>query len=168
MFEKIDQVIGIEKKLDNESAEKDSEYAYVIYTDTINCEEINSKGEIVLLKSPSYAGQIDLVTAKQFKKLSTDFPNKVKGDIIKYNNLENMISYCFNNLCKEYAELDEKESTCDMKIEEFGTYFENGKISAFHPTISSINDLANKYSSLQNDVREFQVIVMNRSNSIKK
>lgn len=151
----LNELLGIEK-LDGELASKESSFAIITYLDTMGTSEVNSKGEIVQFNRPSYAGQTDLISASGFKRLSDDFPDRVKGSVIKYGNLENVLSYCMDNLRSEYSQIGETDPYCESKMQMLQSFERNGKLNADHPTPSSLEDLASKVFGVQESIRDLQ------------
>ena len=163
----LNELLGIEK-LDSELANKESNYAIITYLDTMNTSEVNSKGEIVQFNRPTYAGQTDLISVSSFKRLSDDFPDRVKGSAIKYGNLENMLSYCFDKLKNEYSQIGETDSYCESKMQMLQSFERNGKLNADHQTPSSLEDMANKVFGIQESIRDLQSKNLSNSNSPRR
>lgn len=157
-----------QERLSNEMATKDSNFAIITYLKSMGIEEVNSKGEIMQFNRGSYEGQTDLISASEFLRLCEDFPGKVKGSIIKYGNLENMLSYCFEHLKDDYSRLNERDAYCDSKIDMLNSFAFEGKLIADHQTPSSLDDLANKVFNVQETIRNLQSRELSNSNHMKK
>ncbi len=164
---KLDDYLGIES-LDDNIADKNSEYAYIAYLEPIEITDVNSKGELVQFNRASLEDQIDLIPARQLEKLSEQFPNKVTGKIIKYGNLENIASLCFDKLKKEYSKLKETDEDVDSRIQQLESYAIDGRLCADHQNESSLNDLANKVFNVQEAIRDLQSKNLNNSGTRKK
>lgn len=165
---KLDEYLGIES-LDNDLANKDSNYAYITYLETIGMTDVNAKGELVQFNRESLEGQVDLVTVQQLEKLRSNFPSKVKGKAIKYGNLENMASLCFERLKQEYSELGESDSYVESKIQQLESFADkNGRLGSDHQTKESLDDLANKVFVVQEAVRNLQSRHLSNSNARRK
>ncbi len=69
---------------------KDSRYAYAHFNKGIDeVETIN--GELVQLNYPIFEGETNLMSAEQFRVLQQNFSDRISGEIIKQENLINMI-----------------------------------------------------------------------------
>ena len=161
----LEEYLGIEK-LDENLANKESGYAYVNYLETIESTDINSKGELIQSNRESIAGQIDLVSVAEFERIVRDFPNKVKGNTIKYGNLENMLSLIFDTLKAEYSKISENDEFIDSKIQYLDSFFSNGRLTADHQNKTNLDDLANKVFSVQESIRNLQSRSLKSSNTI--
>ena len=139
----LNALLGIEK-LDSELANKESNFAIITYLDTMSTSEVNAKGEMVQFNRPFYAGQSDLISVSSFKKISKDFPDRVKGSAIQYGNLENMLSYCWDKLKNEYSQIGKIDPCCESKMQMLQPFKEDGRLNADHQTSSSLEDLAGK------------------------
>ena len=134
-----------------------SKYAYVQYTKTIQSGDVTAQGKIVELTCPSFAGQLDLVSASDYERLQKDFPDCIKGGVIKQDNLINMVNYCYERLKKEAVQLREADSDVNRRLSYLESQFEvNGILTPDSNSESDFNDLANKYFLLQHDVRQAQ------------
>lgn len=137
----------------------DSKFAYVQYTKSIHSGDVTAEGHLVELVRPSLAGQLDLVSVGEYKRLQRDFPDCIKGGIIKQDNLINMVNYCYEKLKKEATELRGSDSNVDRRLSYLESEFEvDGILRADSNSESAFNDLANKYFLLQNDVRQAQAM----------
>lgn len=164
---RLDDLFGSEK-LDINLANKDSKYAFISYLESFGTTEVNSNGQLMQFNRAKYAGQTDLILVSELESLSNYFPGKVTGKPIKYGNLENMISYCFDKLKDEYSQLSEKDEYCDAKIQFLNDFLVNGKLTADHQNKESLEDLANKVFVVQEAIRNLQSRSLKNSNSIRK
>lgn len=135
----------------------DSKYAYVQYLKPIHSGDVTAEGKMVELNRPSLAGQLDLVSASEFARLQRDFPDCVKGAVIKQDNLINMVNYCYDKLKKEAEPLRSSDDEVERRLSYLENEFEvNGVLTPDSASESAFNDLANKYFLLQNGVRDAQ------------
>ena len=151
----LDDFFGAEK-LSQELANKDSNYAYVTYLKPVSSTEMNHKGELVQFNRPSYEGEVDLISATELERLNQDFPDNIKGKVIKYGDLENVLSYVFDGLKKDYSKLDVNDDRCKDKMQYLDSFAIDGKLTADHQDESSLSDLANKVFNFQESVRDLQ------------
>ena len=151
----LDDFFGTEK-LSQELANKDSDYAYVTYLKPVSSTEMNHKGELVQFNRPSYEGEVDLISATELERLNQDFPDNIKGKVIKYGDLENVLSYIFDGLKKDYSKLDMNDDRCKDKMQYLDSFAIDGKLTADHQDESSLSDLANKVFNFQESVRDLQ------------
>ena len=135
----------------------DSKYAYVQYLKPIHSGDVTAGGKLVELNRPSLAGQLDLVSASEFARLQRDFPDCIKGEVIKQDNLINMVNYCYDKLKKEAEPLRGSDDEVERRLSYLESQFEvNGVLTPDSASESDFNDLANKYFLLQNGVRDAQ------------
>lgn len=135
-----------------------SKLAYVHFTQDIGMSDVNVAGEIIQLNNPIYAGQTDLMSVADFMMFKKDFPDRVEGEIIKEDNLLNVVNTLYAKLKEEIAELPELSEYTQTRYDYLKSQFEvNGVLKPDHNTVESINDLANKYYILQEQVRIDQV-----------
>ena len=142
----------------------DSKYAYVVYLKGIQSGDVTADGKIVQLNQPAFKGQVDLVSVDEFKRLKRDFPDCIKGDVIKKDNLIHMVNYCYASLKEDAASLVDDSDDVRRRLNYFQDEFErDGVLVPDHMTESSINDLANKYFLFQDSVRNAQVAKAKKS-----
>ena len=135
----------------------DSKYAFVAYTEDIMSGDVNAKGKMVNLNEPSFKGQIDLVSIGEYKKLMEDFPDRIKGKVIGEKNLINMINYCYGELRDSAIRLAQNDADIKRRLEYFeGEFMRDGILKPDHDDMSSVMDLANKYTNFQWKVRAAQ------------
>lgn len=166
-WSKVNETLGLEKEEDS-LKNKNSGWAYIIYLKPMAIEEINFKGELVLQNSEKYEGQMDLIRESNFLKISSNFPESITGNLITYGALENMLSFFYNNVKKEYYQSGESDESLNQQIERLDEVLRDGKLKDKHQNEYSLNDLANKVYWFQENVRKLQRINLNNSNAVRK
>lgn len=140
-----------------------SKYAYAHFIEGISETDQNKNGELVQFNYPIYAGETNLMSAEEYERFEKDFPGRVEGGIIKQENLVNMINLLYSQLKEEITALPELDDYTRSRFENLRNGFErNGVLTPDHNTESSVNDLANKFFILQEQVRKIQ-----RANAVK-
>ena len=141
----------------------DSRYAYVHFFEGINESDVNKNGEIVLLNEPIYAGETDIMSVEQYQRFKKDFPDRIKGGIIKKDNVMSVINLLYSQVKEEIASLPELDSYAKSRLENVQQFEINGVLKPDHETETSINDLVNKYFILQEQVRKAQRANVNKT-----
>lgn len=135
----------------------DSKYAYIHFIEGIGSTDQTKDGKLVQLNYPIQEGETNLVSIQEYKMFEKDFPDRIKGDIIKQDNLMNVLNLIWAQLKKEIESLSEIDDYTKSKFNNIKNGFEiDGLLKPDHQTDSSINDLANKIFILQEQVRAIQ------------
>ena len=141
---------------------KDSRYAYAHFSKGIDeVETIN--GELVQLNYPIFEGETNLMSAEQFRVLQQNFSDRISGEIIKQENLINMINLLYEQLKKDIETLPEIDDYTKSRFEYLKRFEVNNALKPDNATESSINDLANKFFILQEQVRKVQREISNKN-----
>ncbi len=134
----------------------DSKYAYVHYLAGIDSVDQNVRGELVQSNYATPAGQTDLVSVAVLQRLLQDFPDRIKGAVIKQDNLMNMLNLLYSQLKDEINSLPEVDDYTMSRLANVQQFEIGGVLRPDHDTEASINDLANKVFNLQEQVRKAQ------------
>ncbi len=134
----------------------DSKYAYVHYLAGIDSVDQNVRGELVQSNYATPAGQTDLVSVAVLQRLLQDFPDRIKGAVIKQDNLMNMLNLLYSQLKDEINSLPEVDDYTMSRLANVQQFESGGVLRPDHDTEASINDLANKVFNLQEQVRKAQ------------
>ena len=142
-----------------------SKYAYAHFIEGINSTDQTKDGELVQFNYPIYAGETRLMSVGEYEMLQRDFPNRIKGGVIKQNNLIYVINELYSQLKKEIDTLTELDDYTRSRFEYLKNEYErDGVLKPDSETETSINDLANKFFVLQEQVRKNRRQDMDRSN----
>ena len=141
----------------------ESEFAYIQYIKPIGITDETINGEIVQRNYEANEGQIDLTSKFALETEKKYFPDRIKGEVIKKENLLNMVKYCYDILKKDIENLPEMDTDIRVRIEAFESVYGNGEVMAFNgfkrdhqKEEKMIDEIANKFIILQNTVREKQ------------
>ena len=134
----------------------DSNYAYVHFLKPIGETDISVNGELLQFNQQFLEGETNLVSVAEYQTFQKHFPDRIKGNIIKKDNLLNMINYLYAMLKPEIEQLSEISDYTSSRIKEMATFEKNGILCPDHYTDSSIEDLANKFFILQYNIRKEQ------------
>ena len=141
----------------------DSKYAYAHFIEGISETDENKNGELVQFNYPIYAGETNLMSVVEYQRFEKDFPDRIKGGIIKKDNLMSVINLLYSQLKEEIASLPELDSYAKSRLENVQQFEINGVLKPDHETETSINDLVNKYFILQEQVRKAQRANVNKT-----
>lgn len=142
----------------------DSKYAFIHFIDGINETDETKNGVPVHLNYPIHGGETNLMRVAEYNKFMQDFPERIKGNIIKQENLINVVNFLYEQLKKEIDALPEIDEHTRDTIEYLKSEFEvDGILKPDDKTEDSVNDLANKYLILQDQVRQAQRLNVNKS-----
>ena len=134
-----------------------SKYAYVHFIKGISETDVTKNGELVQFNYPIYAGETNLMSVAEYERFEKDFPDCIKGGVIKQDNLMNVINLRYSQLKEEIVALPELDDYARSRFEYLKNEFErDGVLKPDHNTESSIDDLANKFFILQEQVRKNQ------------
>lgn len=142
----------------------DSKYAYAHFLEGIGETDETKDGKLVQLNYPIYAGETNLMSVSVYQRFEKDFPDRIKGGVIKQENLMNMINLLYSQLKEEIALLPELDDYARSKFANVQEFERDGVLKPDHETVSSIDDLANKYFVLQEQVRKAQRANVNKTN----
>lgn len=102
-----------------------------------------------------------LVSLKLFKDI---FLNRVKGKVVKQKDLMATLKFCWTQLSSDADSLSQMDSETQMRLDSFNNEFVvGGKLSPVDTTVEATNDLASKFITLQERVREAQRSNANKS-----
>lgn len=141
----------------------DSKYAYAHFIEGISETDENKNGELVQFNYPIYAGETNLMSVAEYQRFEKDFPDRIKGGIIKKDNLMNMINLLYSQLKEEIASLPELDSYAESRFENVQQFERDGVLKPDHEKETSIDDLVNKYFILQEQVRKAQRANVNKT-----
>ena len=141
----------------------DSKYAYAHFIEGISETDENTKGELVQFNYPIYAGETNLMSVADYQRFEKEFPDRVQGGVIKNDNLMNMINLLYSQLKAEIASLPELDSYAQSIFQNIQQFERDGVLKPDHETEISIDDLANKYFILQEQVRKAQRAKINKT-----
>ena len=134
----------------------DSKYAYVNFLKGISETDTTKDGKLVQFNYPIYEGETNLMSVSEFKMFERDFPDRIKGNIIKQDHLMSIINLLYDQLKKDVVLLPEIDNYTKSRFEVLKDFERGGVLKPDHETESSINDLANKVFILQEQVRKNQ------------
>lgn len=136
----------------------DSDYAYVHFTQPIKESDQTINGELVQLNSPILEGETNLMGVSEYNRFQNDFPDRIKGEIIKEDNLLNVLNALYDNLGKDMENISQLDEVTRTKFEQLGNTldFVNAMESNQQSYKSEVEDLANKLYLVQNRVRAAQ------------
>lgn len=135
-----------------------SDYAYVHFTQPIKESDQTINGELVQLNSPILEGETNLMGVSEYNRFQNDFPDRIKGEIIKEDNLLNVLNALYDNLGKDIENISQVDEVTRTKFEQLGNTldFVNAMESNQQSYKSEVEDLANKLYLVQNRVRAAQ------------
>ena len=135
-----------------------SDYAYVHFTQPIKESDQTINGELVQLNSPILEGETNLMGVSEYNRFQNDFPDCIKGEIIKEDNLLNVLNALYDNLGKDIENISQVDEATRTKFEQLGNTldFVNAMESNQQSYKSEVEDLANKLYLVQNRVRAAQ------------
>ena len=135
-----------------------SDYAYVHFTQPIKESDQTINGELVQLNSPILEGETNLMGVSEYNRFQNDFPDRIKGEIIKEDNLLNVLNALYDNLGKDMENISQLDEVTRTKFEQLGNTldFVNAMESSQQSNKSEVEDLANKLYLVQNRVRAAQ------------
>lgn len=135
-----------------------SDYAYVHFTQPIKESDQTINGELVQLNSPILEGETNLMGVSEYNRFQNDFPDRIKGEIIKEDNLLNVLNALYDNLGKDIENISQVDEATRTKFEQLGNTldFVNAMESNQQSYKSEVEDLANKLYLVQNRVRAAQ------------
>ena len=135
-----------------------SDYAYVHFTQPIKESDQTINGELVQLNSPILEGDTNLMGVSEYNRFQNDFPDRIKGEIIKEDNLLNVLNALYDNLGKDMENISQLDEVTRTKFEQLGNTldFVNAMESNQQSYKSEVEDLANKLYLVQNRVRAAQ------------
>lgn len=135
-----------------------SDYAYVHFTQPIKESDQTINGELVQLNSPILEGETNLTGVSEYNRFQNDFPDRIKGEIIKEDNLLNVLNALYDNLGKDMENISQLDEVTRTKFEQLGNTldFVNAMESNQQSYKSEVEDLANKLYLVQNRVRAAQ------------
>ena len=135
-----------------------SDYAYVHFTQPIKESDQTINGDLVQLNSPILEGETNLMGVSEYNRFQNDFPDRIKGKIIKEDNLLNVLNALYDNLGKDMENISQLDEVTRTKFEQLGNTldFVNAMESNQQSYKSEVEDLANKLYLVQNRVRAAQ------------
>lgn len=135
-----------------------SDYAYVHFTQPIKESDQTINGDLVQLNSPILEGETNLMGVSEYNRFQNDFPDRIKGEIIKEDNLLNVLNALYDNLGKDIENISQVDEATRTKFEQLGNTldFVNAMESNQQSYKSEVEDLANKLYLVQNRVRAAQ------------
>lgn len=135
-----------------------SDYAYVHFTQPIKESDQTINGELVQLNFPILEGETNLMGVSEYNRFQNDFPDRIKGGIIKEDNLLNVLNALYDNLGKDMENISQLDEVTRTKFEQLGDIldFVNAMKSNQQSYKSQVEDLANKLYLVQNRVRAAQ------------
>ena len=135
-----------------------SDYAYVHFTQPIKESDQTINGELVQLNFPILEGETNLTGVSEYNRFQNDFPDLIKGEIIKEDNLLNVLNALYDNLGKDMENISQLDEVTRTKFEQLGDIldFVNAMESNQQSYKSEVEDLANKLYLVQNRVRAAQ------------
>lgn len=135
-----------------------SDYAYVHFTQPIKESDQTINGELVQLNSTILEGETNLMGVSEYNRFQNDFPDRIKGEIIKEDNLLNVLNALYDNLGKDIENISQVDEATRTKFEQLGNTldFVNAMESNQQSYKSEVEDLANKLYLVQNRVRAAQ------------
>ena len=135
-----------------------SDYTYVHFTQPIKESDQTINGELVQLNSPILEGETNLMGISEYNRFQNDFPDRIKGKIIKEDNLLNVLNALYDNLGKDMENISQLDEVTRTKFEQLGNTldFVNAMESNQQSYKSEVEDLANKLYLVQNRVRAAQ------------
>ncbi len=135
-----------------------SDYAYVHFTQPIKESDQTINGELVQLNSTILEGETNLMGVSEYNRFQNDFPDRIKGEIIKEDNLLNVLNALYDNLGKDMENISQLDEVTRTKFEQLGNTldFVNAMESNQQSYKSEVEDLANKLYLVQNRVRAAQ------------
>lgn len=94
----------------------------------------------------------------EYNRFQNDFPDRIKGGIIKEDNLLNVLNALYDNLGKDMENISQLDEVTRTKFEQLGDIldFVNAMKSNQQSYKSQVEDLANKLYLVQNRVRAAQ------------
>lgn len=94
----------------------------------------------------------------EYNRFQNDFPDRIKGEIIKEDNLLNVLNALYDNLGKDMENISQLDEVTRTKFEQLGNTldFVNAMKSNQQSYKSQVEDLANKLYLVQNRVRAAQ------------
>ena len=135
-----------------------SDYAYVHFTQPIKESDQTINGDLVQLNSPILEGETNLMGVSEYNRFQNDFPDRIKGEILKEDNLLNVLNALYDNLGKDMENISQLDEATRTKFEQLGNTldFVNAMESNQQSYKSEVEDLANKLYLVQNRVRAAQ------------
>ena len=135
-----------------------SDYAYVHFIQPIKESDQTINGDLVQLNSPILEGETNLMGVSEYNRFQNDFPDRIKGEIIKEDNLLNVLNALYDNLGKDIENISQVDEATRTKFEQLGNTldFVNAMESNQQSYKSEVEDLANKLYLVQNRVRAAQ------------
>ena len=94
----------------------------------------------------------------EYNRFQNDFPDRIKVEIIKEDNLINVLKALYDNLGKDIENISQVDEATRTKFEQLGNTldFVNAMESNQQSYKSEVEDLANKLYLVQNRVRAAQ------------
>lgn len=132
-----------------------SDYAWAHFFEGIAETDETSNGIIVQLNYHIRAGETNLMSVATYRRLVDDFPDRLEGGTIKQENLVNMVNLLYDRLKEEISVLPLDGYTAS-RLENVRQFEVNGVLRPDHETVSSVEDLANKFFILQEQIRRLQ------------
>lgn len=128
-----------------------SDYAYVHFTQPIKESDQTINGDLVQLNSPILEGETNLMGVSEYNRFQNDFPDRIKGEIIKEDNLLNVLNALYDNLGKDIENISQVDEATRTKFEQLGNTldFVNAMESNQQSYKSEVEDLANKLYLVQ-------------------
>lgn len=128
-----------------------SDYAYVHFTQPIKESDQTINGDLVQLNSPILEGETNLMGVSEYNRFQNDFPDRIKGEIIKEDNLLNVLNALYDNLGKDMENISQLDEVTRTKFEQLGNTldFVNAMESNQQSYKSEVEDLANKLYLVQ-------------------
>lgn len=128
-----------------------SDYTYVHFTQPIKESDQTINGELVQLNSPILEGETNLMGISEYNRFQNDFPDRIKGEIIKEDNLLNVLNALYDNLGKDMENISQLDEVTRTKFEQLGNTldFVNAMESNQQSYKSEVEDLANKLYLVQ-------------------
>ena len=143
----------------------DSNYAYAVFIDGIKESDMTKAGRIVEFNYPINKGEVNLMSISEYRRMQEDFTDRIKGGIIKQDNLLNMLNLIYGKLKDEIESMSNIDDDVERRYDYLKSEFEqDGILVPDHNTKDSINDLANKVFSFQSHVRKNQRDENSKSN----
>ncbi len=133
---------------------KDSRYAYVQFIDGINEVDRTVNGELVQFNYPIYEGETNLVGVEEYNFLQENFPERIKGSVVKQDNLMNVVNLLYDRLKDDISSLPEVDDELKYKLDILKSFEQDGVLKPLG--VDDVDDLANKYFLVQYDVRKAQ------------
>lgn len=91
------------------------------------------------------------MSVSEYNRFQNDFPDRIKGEIIKEDNLLNVLNALYDNLGKDMENISQLDEVTRTKFEQLGNTldFVNAMESNQQSYKSEVEDLANKLYLVQ-------------------